>query len=176
MDKVKTKRLVLFLLAVAFFPVVSTTSSLAEGKFFIGWYRTSPYASQRFLPPSQYVWHRPFPFCPYAHYYSFTKSCFVPYVFYQPGGSTQSPENHLNFEIHPAGQLLISVKPSGALVLVDGHALCRQENKSPVEVGLLVGRHWVEIKKEGYIPYLKEVEIMTNKRDFLIITLEKEGG
>jgi hypothetical protein len=70
---------------------------------------------------------------------------------------------------------VIKAEPLGSLVIIDGYPLGRQEDTSPFEIGLLIGRHWVEVKKEGYKPYLQEVELLTNRRVILNVTLEKEG-
>jgi hypothetical protein len=75
--------------------------------------------------------------------------------------------------VKAAGRLLIQVEPHDAEVLVDGYPLGQRADLT-YEVGLLVGVHRVEARKEGFKPYAAEIEIQAAVRTLVTITLEGE--
>lgn len=120
-------------------------------------------------PPDQYTlgfWYGDH--SPYWHgYHGYPHH----YYFHYP---YQERSPYANLEIKQAGELLIMVNPSQAEVYVDGYLLKPDENLS-YRIGLLIGKHQVEVRAEGYKPYFQETGITTGQRTSLSVKLE-EGG
>ena len=76
-------------------------------------------------------------------------------------------------EIKGAGRLNIQVIPGDADVLLDGYPLAIGREAGPFAIGLLAGKHQIEVRKEGYRGYQKEVEIKTAATTNLKIILER---
>ena len=70
--------------------------------------------------------------------------------------------------------MVLVVEPGIAEVSIDGYRLSQSKNLS-YEMGLLVGRHRVEARAEGYEVYQKEVDIAAAQRVFLLIKLSPKG-
>ena len=112
------------------------------------------------------LWSReysPYWYQPHHPYY-------YPYLRHYP---YQESSPYTDLEIRQAGELLIMVNPSQAEVYVDGYLL-KSEEGSFYRLGLLIGRHRVEVKAEKYKPYFEEAEVKTGQKTFLNIQLEEE--
>ena len=91
------------------------------------------------------------------------------YYFHYPK-EEKSP--YENLRVRPAGELKVTVKPAKAKVLVDGYSLKPSEDLS-YKIGLLTGKHRVEVQAEGFTPYVEEVEIQQGEKKVLSIELKK---
>lgn len=91
-----------------------------------------------------------------------------PYL--QPGAPTPSAYPP---QVKPAGRLVILTNPIDADVYVDGVRLQQQSNLS-YDVGLLAGRHQVDIRKEGFKPFSYKAEIPPGGGMVLPVELEKQ--
>lgn len=52
-------------------------------------------------------------------------------------------------------KLILSTKPDGATILIDGH----DRGRTPLELHLPAGKHTLRIDKSGYLPYEKEIAL-----------------
>lgn len=122
-------------------------------------------------PPRGYIYGGPYvPPYPYdPSYRPYTWSpYYAPYPSYPP-----VPEAPREYQLIPAGRLMILTDPVSAEVSVDGVSLQRQSDLS-YEVGLLEGRHRVEVRAEGYQAYDKEIKISGGRRVLLTVRLEPQ--
>lgn len=109
------------------------------------------------IPPKGSIYERtPYFYYPYPIYY-------YPWVPYDP----------YKWQVTPAGSLVVHVDPLTAAVFVDGYRLTQQVDLS-YEVGLLIGRHRVEARAEGYEVYEREIDIPTGQRVILPIKLNRK--
>ncbi len=60
------------------------------------------------------------------------------------------------------GTLLLRVQPGDAEILVDGEPWSTAERDDPVAIRLPVGRHRVEVRREGFARYIEDVLIQRN--------------
>jgi len=92
----------------------------------------------------------------------FAASCMTPQAEVKGGGNE--------------GLIAVFADPSSALVYVDGHEVGRahQFDGRPGYLQVSSGRHWIEIKKDGYKPYKKEIYV-SNALIEIRVTLEKES-
>jgi hypothetical protein len=95
----------------------------------------------------------------------------MPVVPYPPAQQEQ-PASPYPMQVNPAGRVLILVNPVDAEVYVDGVRL-RQQDDLSYEVGLLAGPHHVDVKKDGYKPFSRKVDIVPGSGMYLPIALEK---
>ncbi|HDH97345.1 MAG TPA: PEGA domain-containing protein [Proteobacteria bacterium] len=74
------------------------------------------------------------------------------------------------------GLIAIFVKPSDALVYVDGQLVgkAHEFDGRPGYLQVPSGRHWIEIKKDGYKPYKREI-YASNALIEIRVTLERES-
>jgi hypothetical protein len=100
---------------------------------------------------------------PYGRHY--------PY-YYDPPYLRDAPSPYPE-DVKAAGRLLIQVEPFDAHVFVDGYELKQREGRT-FEIGLLVGIHRVEVRKDGFKPYSAEIEIQPAVRTLLTVTLDEE--
>jgi hypothetical protein len=93
----------------------------------------------------------------------------------QPSGTDSSGALYVNgYRVTPSGWLRVQVEPRDAEILVDGSPV-------PVEkisgmsnsLGLLVGRHHVQVRKDGYETYHTELPIPQANEVLLQILLKK---
>ena len=93
----------------------------------------------------------------------------------QGSGADSSGGPYLNgYRVTPSGWLRVQVEPRDAEILVDGSPI-------PIEkiaglsnsLGLLVGRHHVEVRKDGFQTYLAELPIQRAREVLLQVILEK---
>jgi hypothetical protein len=93
----------------------------------------------------------------------------------EPGGSGVDPSGALYIEgyrVAPAGWLRVQVEPPDAKVFVDGFPLqVDPASGQSARLGLVVGRHWVEVTKEGFQPQRTEVEIQPAREVVLPVRL-----
>ena len=69
------------------------------------------------------------------------------------------------------GSLSVRVQPAGAEVLIDGERWQGPEGAGPLEIQLAEGRHRVEVRKEGYIPFITEVQVRQGQTSPLNVSL-----
>jgi len=115
-------------------------------------------------------WHNPyypFRYYPYRPGYAYG----YPYLHRYYNNYENSP--YPTLEVKPAGELMIEVEQTQAEILVDGYQL-RPSEDFTYAIGLLTGKHQVEVRAKGYKPYFIEAEIKTGKRTSLSIQLEEK--
>jgi hypothetical protein len=93
-------------------------------------------------PPPPY-WYQPYPYYPWP----------PPQGYYPP----PTQEEHQS-QLIPAGRLVLLVDPVNAEVSVDGLKLTQRSDLS-YEVGLLVGKHKLAVRADGYQSYEEAVDI-----------------
>ena len=69
------------------------------------------------------------------------------------------------------GTLAIRVQPTDAIVTVDGERWDSPEGGSRLQVQLPAGAHRIEIRKEGYKPYVTSVQIRSGETETLNVSL-----
>lgn len=113
-------------------------------------------------PPAGTIYGGPYP-PPYGYY---------PYPYYPwpPPQSYSPPASEPRSQLIPAGRLIILADPVDAEVLVDGLRL-RQNNDLSYEVGLLVGKHTLTVRADGYDPYEEAVDIPGGQHVFRTVRL-----
>jgi hypothetical protein len=128
-----------------------------SGGYDAPWYETPyapayPYSPPGYAPP------------PYPYYYPWS---------YQRGIYGGPPESERGArDVIPAGRLVLLVEPVSAEVLVDGYPL-KQRNDLSYQIGLLVGKHAVEVRAEGYQPYRREVNVEPGRQMMLTVRLNR---
>jgi outer membrane receptor protein involved in Fe transport len=70
----------------------------------------------------------------------------------------------------PSGTVAVQASEPGALVLLDGI----RHGVSPVVLTPVVGVHVVEVRKDGYAPWIREIAITEGARSFLEASLRPE--
>lgn len=103
-------------------------------------------------PPPSY-WYYPYPYYPWP-----------------PSPADYPPASEPRSQLIPAGRLLVMVDPVDAEVFVDGLRL-RQNNDLSYEVGLLVGKHTLMVRAEGYDSYEEAVDVPGGQHVFRTIRL-----
>ena len=168
----KSKLIVISIITVCFWLSLVSINSLASCKtrFGIGsgvLLNQYPLGPRPLYCGGRPYWHSPdYPFrYPYYPGYGYG----YPYHYYPK--EEKSPYSDL--DIKSAGELIITVEPLEADVLVDGYVLMPDENLT-YSIGLLTGEHQVEVKAQGYKTYLKDIEIQPGKGITLSIQIEKE--
>jgi len=93
----------------------------------------------------------------------------------QPNGTDANGVLHINgYRAAPSGWLRVQVEPRDAEVLVNGLAIKADTGSAMSNsVGLLVGRHHVEVRKVGYQTFQTELPIQQAKEVLLEVKLEK---
>lgn len=113
-----------------------------------------------------------YPMHPYPHFYPYP----YPYYPYPPPpywryeDYKESPYDNLS--VKQAGRITIVVQPLDAEVFVDGFQL-KRKNDLTYEIGLLIGIHKVEVKREGYEHQSIDVLVEASKSIPLTIELKK---
>ncbi|MBW1678576.1 MAG: PEGA domain-containing protein [Deltaproteobacteria bacterium] len=129
-------------------------------------YRSCYYPRVTVVPRDGYMSRDQFLFFPYRY-----SDFYHPYYFYYP----REEKLPYQYEVKPAGELNIMVKPAKAKVFVDGYELTERDADFSYTMGLLTGNHTVEICAEGYQRYSKEVEIERGKTKSLSVELKSNG-
>jgi hypothetical protein len=108
--------------------------------------------------------HPAFPLAPFYPSYSAP----APYV---PLGSPYPPPpvEIRGIELKPGGRLVIEVEPRDADVYVDGMRLTNRSEQG-FDLGLLAGRHRVDVRRAGSQPWSQEVDVPAGGG--LLITVE----
>jgi len=78
---------------------------------------------------------------------------------YVPLGSPHPapPPDVRAFELRPGGRLVIEVEPPDAEVYVDGGRVTPGDRG--YDVGLLAGRHRIDVRRTGMLPWTQDVEV-----------------
>lgn len=99
---------------------------------------------------------------------------YPPYPYYYLPYLPQAQENSRRemTQVIPAGRLFVKVEPPDALVFVNGYQLKASAERT-YEIGLLIGRHRVEVKMPEYADFQSDVEIETNKGLLVTVLLKK---
>jgi len=71
------------------------------------------------------------------------------------------------------GSLAIRAQPSDATILIDGEAWTGPETQEPLVIELTEGTHRVEVRREGFTPYLTTVRIRRGETVRLNVSLSK---
>jgi hypothetical protein len=130
------------------------------GKVIIYAFPPSGFAPYPPYPPG----HPAFPVAPFHPAYSAP----APYV---PLGSPYPapPVEIRGIELKPGGRLVIEVEPRDAEVYVDGMRLTNRSEQG-FDLGLLAGRHRVDVRRPGSEPWGQEVDVPPGGG--LLITIE----
>ena len=74
------------------------------------------------------------------------------------------------------GALAIRVQPVDAELLIDGQLWERSSDREPLVVQLATGEHMVEVRREGYRSYTKQVEIKSGETSPINVSLSRGEG
>jgi PEGA domain len=74
------------------------------------------------------------------------------------------------------GALAIRVQPVDAELLIDGQRWERSSDREPLVVQLAVGEHTVEVRREGYRSYTKQLEIKSGETSPINVSLSRGEG
>lgn len=72
------------------------------------------------------------------------------------------------------GRLMILVQPADADVRVDGQPLQTTAGENGTVLDLPVGRHVVQVRKAGYVGYLREIEVRSGETSNVEVTLRTQ--
>ena len=115
--------------------------------------------------PEGSIYGGPYPSPPYW-YYPYPYYLWPPPPAYYPSSAPEAYPSPLI----PAGRLIVLADPVSAVVSVDGLRLTQHSDLS-YEVGLLVGRHQITVRAEGFEPYEEAVDIPGGQHIFRTIRL-----
>jgi hypothetical protein len=73
------------------------------------------------------------------------------------------------------GTLALRVNPADAVILIDGEAWDRPAGESRFSIDLAEGPHQVEVRKEGYRPYVRTVDVRRGRTFTLNVSLTPGG-
>ena len=73
------------------------------------------------------------------------------------------------------GTLSIRVMPPDAVILVDGEAWARPQEENRFAIDLAEGPHQVEVRKEGFRPYVRTIDILGGRTFTLNVSLTPGG-
>jgi hypothetical protein len=74
------------------------------------------------------------------------------------------------------GTLRLRTQPGDATVRVDGQEWDRPSGDDPLVIDLAAGTHRVEVRKDGFRPYTREVEIRPGDTTTLNVSLPEESS
>jgi hypothetical protein len=83
---------------------------------------------------------------------------------------------------YPAGELVefgtlsLRVNPPDAVILIDGEAWDRPEGENRFSIDLTEGPHQVEVRKDGYRPYVRTVDVRRSRTFTLNVSLSPGGS
>lgn len=96
----------------------------------------------------------------------------MPYVPF--GGSYAAPPLEIRaMELKPGGRIVIEVEPEDAVVFVDAMRLTTR-NEYGYEIGLLAGRHRIDVRRRDMRPWSQDVEVPPGGGLLLSVKLEPE--
>jgi len=73
-----------------------------------------------------------------------------------------------------SGTLTIQIQPADADVLIDGQPWPASQRQDRIVVDVAAGRHVVQVRKQGYVGYLTEVEVRRGETATLNISLRTQ--
>lgn len=108
-------------------------------------------------------WPYPYPPYPYPHpafpSYPVYPSYSAPAPYVPLGSPYAAPPVEIRaMELKPGGRLVIEVKPEDASVYVDAMRLATKTEHG-YEIGLLAGRHRVDVRLKGMRPWSQDLEV-----------------
>lgn len=74
----------------------------------------------------------------------------------------------------PFGILAVRIKPGDAKVMIDGEVWESSEDAGPLMVHLGAGVHVIEIRKEGYRPYITEITVRQGETTTLNVAMTSD--
>ena len=74
------------------------------------------------------------------------------------------------------GTLSTRVMPPDAVILVDGEAWARPQGENRFSIDLTEGPHQVEVRKDGFRPYVRTVDILGGRTFTLNVSLTPGGA
>lgn len=93
---------------------------------------------------------------------------FPPY----PPAQPTAPAKPDMSRVIPAGRLIVKVEPGDSTVYVDGYQLVAAQSNT-YEIGLLIGKHRLEVRRQNYTEYVNDFEVETNKAVLVTVSLRK---
>ena len=69
------------------------------------------------------------------------------------------------------GSLVVRVQPDGASIVIDGERWHGPDAQERLVVQLADGRHRIEIRKDGFVPYAADVDVRTGESTVLNVSL-----
>lgn len=94
---------------------------------------------------------------------------------WQPSGTDPTGALYINgYRVLPSGWLRVQVEPQDAEVLVNGFAVQTEKASGATNsIGLPVGKHHVEVRKDKLQTYLTELTVQQAREVLLQVTLDK---
>jgi hypothetical protein len=100
-----------------------------------------------------------------------------------PNPATPSPDRYQSRPLPPSregqpaefGTLAVRVKPHDAEILIDGETWDRPAGEEGLSIDLAEGPHEIEIRKEGYSPYVRTVDVLRGRTFTLNVSLPPGG-
>lgn len=83
---------------------------------------------------------------------------------------------HRASEAADFGTLSTRVTPPDAVILVDGEAWARPQGENRFSIDLAEGPHQVEVRKEGFRPYVRSIDILGGRTFTLNVSLSPGGS
>ena len=74
------------------------------------------------------------------------------------------------------GTLSTRVMPADAVILVDGESWARPQGENRFSIDLAEGPHQVEVRKEGFRPYVRTIDILAGRTFTLNVSLAPGGS
>lgn len=139
------------------------------------------------FPPFGFDFNRPPGYWPYAYpQYPDPHPAFPAYPVYPSygapmpyvpfGGPYAAPPLEIRaMELKPGGRIVIEVEPEDAAVFVDAMRLTSR-NEYGYEIGLLAGRHRIDVRHRDMRPWSQDVEVPAGGGLLVSVKLESEPG
>jgi hypothetical protein len=89
----------------------------------------------------------------------------------EPGPETSAPPAP---EQTATGRLSIDLQPADVVLLIDGQPWPVPQGQTSVVIDVAAGRHAVQVRKQGYVGYLTEIEVAPGQTATLNITLRTQ--
>ncbi len=125
-------------------------------------------------PPG--YWPYPYPAYPYAHPAFPANPVHPSYSAPMPYVPPSTPPVEVRgIELKPGGRLVIEVKPEDAEVYVDALRLTSWTEHG-YDLGLLAGRHRVDVRRAGMRPWSQEVQVPAGGGVLVSVQLEPQEG
>ncbi|HQO78860.1 MAG TPA: PEGA domain-containing protein [Thermodesulfobacteriota bacterium] len=117
------------------------------------------------VPPPEWLGPEGFVYFPFWYY----QSPYYPDVAYPQ--QEQKPQYYQG--VKTAGELRVKVVPPEAVVMVDGQTVTDRDSTQAYTIGLLTGKHTLEVTADGYQEKIQDVEIYPARTTSISIELKR---